>query len=263
MDNAHNLTAPQLIAALPPERISTYLQDASSDPVLALNRYFWNISAADPVHRVVSILEVKLRHEIDLALRDWNVRKGHTTSWMTDPAAPLSHIISPEGGKSWAERADTKTVADRRNPTHGDLVAGTDFGSWLFLLQRPWAKTRKPWMNDDDWDHARTGITARGTLWDEVLRNRIFPGQEAGPAFRYLSHCVDVRNRAAHHRPLFKLSASDDEKRFEQLQKMHRYAGILVRGLDYDLGQWMVGNAWIPIAISRFPRPRCDVQGRC
>lgn len=240
--------ARQIEQAIPAARFHTYRQ-ATGDVIEAAQLYLWNIQAASAVTELTELAEVLLRDTIDTCLRTWNVNSGRREDWIVHPAPTvLRHLVRPDVPPSWhprragdlypqwrekkardnydARRPGTGSSA-RTPPTHDDLVASLNFGSWTSILPTPQA--------------GRNNNRVR--IWDAALTSG-FTGVRREAVYRYAHELRWMRNRAAHLRPMLN---TDD------LWATHRYAIRLLRSMDTDFAQIIAGQAVLPAIIKAKP----------
>lgn len=240
--------ARQIERAIPTARFQTYRQ-ATGDVVEAARLYLWNIQAASAVTELTGLAEVLLRETIDTCLRGWNASVGGSEEWITHPAPTvLKHLVRPDVPESWRPRQDgdlyprwwEKKARDnydprrpgaestaRTLPTHDDLVASLNFGSWTSILPTPQAG-----RNNN-----------RVKIWDTALASG-FTGVRREAVYRYAHELRWMRNRAAHLRPMLN---TDD------LWTTHRYAIRMLRSMDTDFAQIIAGQATLPTIIKTKP----------
>ena len=248
-----------LIENIPAPRLRTYLNAAGQDPELALDLYQWNIDAAAAVAGTLAIVEVALRDTIDQRLREWNVLKGGSEKWITDPKVPLSHIVRRTPPPKWQKdrnrrpgdlygkwweamaRGGMKDHLGRQtnqSPTHDDLVAALTFGTWKNILPKPVSlggRIRSP----------------HGQIWEEAINVRssvCTPGAgfnaSAGTAYYWCSLLVYARNRASHLEPLLDTA---------ELRQWHKVASRTVAALWPGAEILVTGPARIPNVVRQKP----------
>ena len=240
--------ARQIEQAIPTARFQTYRQ-ATGGVTEAAQLYLWNIQAASAVTELTGIVEVLLRDTIDRCLRTWNVDSGGHENWIVHPTSTaLQRIVRPDIPPSWrpqkagdlypkwwekkaldnygASRPGSKLTA-RTTPTHDDLVASLNFGSWTSILPSPDAGQKN----------------ARLRVWNDALSSG-FTGVRREAVYRYAHELRWMRNRAAHLRPMLNTDC---------LWSTHRYAIRLLRSMDTDFAQIIAGQAVLPAVIKAKP----------
>ncbi len=186
-----NRFSPAELAAIPAllsaPRFQTYLAESGSDTSKALSLYHWNaqISAAFliPLH----VFEVAIRNAVSAAAeRAYGANWPWHTSFVTSLPSPAAPNFNPR-------LALTKTSA--RHPTTGKVIADMNFAFWVSMF------------------------TARheGRLWTPSLRSE-FPmlpttvSVKMGRAeiHRIADQVRELRNRIAHHEPIFRRDLTAD-----------------------------------------------------
>lgn len=239
----------QIQRAIPAARFQTYL-DHGHNVVEASQLYLWNAQAASAVTEITGMVEVLLRETIDRQLRAWNVAQGGSEEWITAPAGPaLAAIVRHDPPAHWSPRRLNdlhprwweKKARDnfavprpgrphqgQATPTHDDLVASLNFGSWTSILPNP---------------QATSSTNDRLLLWNQTL-GAGFTNVRREAVYTYAHELRWMRNRAAHLRPMLDIA---------YLLRTHRYAIRLLRSIDTDFAQIIAGQATIPEIIKGKP----------
>lgn len=183
------------IALLGAARLQPYL-DSAGDIERAFELYLWATEVAGAVHAQLSFVEIAVRNALNFTIAHWNEDQGEEfgRDWSLDhQAAPeLYSLMKNELKKA---RANALKAAQRRDPshprqgttpTHDDVVAQLNFGSWSTLIA------------------GQRGNTARQEyFWNEVT-HLAFPGLDNSEhgrtwAGHQLEELRELRNRVAHH----------------------------------------------------------------
>ena len=183
-----------LEVAFSPERMGTYLRSAQGDRTKALRLYTWNTALCAAFYGPLQALEVTLRNAMHRELA-----ACYGGEWYDKPAAGLD--------RGARERiADARMTAQRAGhaATPPQVVATLPFGFWVALLRAGGRIER-----------AGPKADYERTLWRPALR-AAFPhrapltrrqAQEPLDALRVL------RNRIAHHEPVFARPVREDYDR--------------------------------------------------
>jgi len=173
-----------LEVSLSPERLATYLTAAGKDQEKALHLYTWNTAVSAAFYGPLQGLEVALRNAMHRELA-----RVHGQDWYDQPRCQL------DAGA--CERVDAaKRDLQRGNypidPPH--VVAALAFGFWVSLLGRG---GRLPILRSSRANYDMT-------LWRPALF-RAFPNARKPRAdvHRPLDYLRTLRNRIAHHEPIF------------------------------------------------------------
>ena len=183
-----------LEASLSPERLGTYLKATGGDRAKALHLYTWNTAISAAFYGPLQGLEVALRNAMHRQLT-----QCYGAAWYDNPATGLDTVCL-------ARLADAKAEAARtlHAPGPAQIVAALSFGFWISLLG----------------PGGRSGPTGRKanyemTLWRPALR-RAFPHRSSltrKQAHRPLNDLRKLRNRIAHHEPIFARGLHEDQQR--------------------------------------------------
>ena len=157
--------------------MQTYLEAAGGDHASALRLYARNAQLGASFHGPLQALEVALRNAMHAQLE-----KRYGSQWYMNPAAGLdSHAQDAMAGVVY--RRTGVLTADR-------FVASMSLGFWVRLVGRGGSINggRKA-----DYDR---------TLWRPAL-HRAFPGKRRREVQQRLDNLRQLRNRIAHHEPIF------------------------------------------------------------
>lgn len=174
-----------LIARLSTARLSNFLFTTKGDVSLALRLYEWNARISAATFETLGHVEVIVRNAMHRELTNWSLDRFNNPSWFEN-----HHGLFQVNALKDIEIASARVL--RRQPTvSGDrLVSELNFGFWRFLLAKQY----------------------RTTLWPSALQ-RAFPGvdrSEVKELARRFSQLHVLRNRVAHHEPIFMRSLDND-----------------------------------------------------
>ena len=183
-----------LEASFSPERLSTYLTAAGGDRKRALQLYTWNPEMSAAFYGPLQGLEITLRNAIHQQLT-----QCYSAAWYDNPAVGLDL-----GGLERIAAAKAETARGGHAATPGRLVAALSFGFRVSLLG-------SGGRMDSDGRRANYEMT----LWRPALR-RAFPHRmplTRKQAHRPLNALRQLRNRVAHHEPIFARPLLEDHPR--------------------------------------------------
>jgi len=168
----------ELLRCLSQPRLGTYRAACSNDFDRAMDLYIWNSQAAAAFYESLHLLEVALRNTLNNALTaHWS------PTWYRDRSVPLS-----PGSRNEVAKAIQRATQGGITESPGRVVAELTFGFWWSLL-------------GDNYDQR---------LWKPCLK-QAFP---ASVRRRRLHATLDdlrrLRNRCAHHEPIFIRSLAAD-----------------------------------------------------
>ena len=195
------------------ERMQTYLDAAHGDRAVALQHYTRNAQLGAAFHGPLQALEVALRNAMHAQLA---ARYGR--QWYMDPAPGLD---------SHARDAIDAVLAHRMGaPTPGQFVASMSLGFWVRLVGR-----------GGRIDGGRKADYER-TLWRPALF-RAFPGRPRRTVQRRLNRLRQLRNRIAHHEPIF------DRDLWEDYRNLLEAVGWI----SADVRTWIEAHSILPDAL--------------
>ena len=183
-----------LEASISRERLGTYLTLAQGNREKALQLYTWNTTVSAAFYGPLQGLEVALRNAIHRQLT-----RLYGEAWYDNPVAGLDL-----GGLDRIATAKTKITRAGGTVTPSGLVAGLSFGFWVSLLG-PGGRL----------DPAGRRANYEMTLWRPGLR-RSFPHRTPltrVQAYQPLNSLRKLRNRIAHHEPIFARPLLEDHQR--------------------------------------------------
>lgn len=201
----------ELLRLLTPDRLGTYQRACSGDSDQALLLYAWNISIAAAFWGSFNVLEVALRNTVHTEL---GALAGQEDWWnATLPLHPFEQKRVADAQLS-AQRAQGQKVQ------HGHVVAELSLGFWTGLLANKY--------------HQR--------LWVPAL-HRAFPhlSGKRRDLHRKLESLRKLRNRIAHHEPIFARNLPAD----------HQWLLDVLSAISPAAVQWVELNSRVPETIVR------------
>jgi hypothetical protein len=156
-------------------RFAPYLREVGGNSQQAYNLYEWNVQISGAFHASICGLEIALRNAMSARLERHRIANRWTGEWYDDAGG----IFNTQTKKNIRHARD-RIAAAGKSETPGRVVAELTFGFWPFLL--------------------RGGYQA--TLWSPALRHA-FPGVRRQDLERNVAQIHELRNRIAHHEPIF------------------------------------------------------------
>jgi hypothetical protein len=172
-----------LRSAISEQRFATYLAAAHRNQAAALQLYTWNAAASAALYGPMQALEVTLRNAVNDPLA-----RAYGQRWFMDPTVV----------RRWELTRATEVGAalGRRGAvTPGDVIAELGLGYWVGLFANAYDQT----------------------LWRTDLYRVFSPRQHRRHVHDNLDHLRTLRNRIAHHEPIFQRRLVDDYERLHQL----------------------------------------------
>lgn len=213
---------PSLINALEqslsPERLSTYLAAAGADHAAALRLYIWNTQISATFYGPLQALEITMRNAFHRELA-----AKYVPNWYDDPRLPLTSRA----------REDLKTAKGtlqrlRRPADPERIVSELPFGFWVRLLSRG---------PPGDYNYEKA-------LWRPAL-HRAFPNarKRRKDVHRPLPHLRDLRNRIAHHEPIFRYNLAVEYQLILEV----------IGWICTDTRDWVMHHSGVPEVLARRP----------
>lgn len=175
-------------------RFATYLQHCGNDRNRALELYQWNLELSSAFIVPLHLLEVSLRNAVVECLVT-----VHTLNWPWNQGF-IRRLPNPP--KGYSPTRDLQSVSRMQNPTMGKVVAELKFVFWEKMFtarhdKRLWNQRIKAVFPNAP--AALTPSQIRSKIYDDVFIIR------------------EMRNRIAHHEPIFSRNNQDDYNRIRQL----------------------------------------------
>ncbi len=206
-----------MVRLLSTPRLDTYSKACNGSVPDGLELYRWNLDVSMAFFESIHYFEVAFRNSIDSAMSRWFDRTypaapgtSHPHWFDTAPTHALGKSpaeLSGLNGNSRSKVNEARRNAGRRhNPVmDGHVVAELTMGFWHHLI-RP----------------AGTNV-----IWSDALRHAFVSTARQQRLDASVKQLVDLRNRIAHHEPIFAL---DLEKEYANLI---RSAEIIEPGLGW------------------------------
>lgn len=174
----------QMVEALSKPRLTRYLQHSAGDTLLALRLYHWNAQLCQALYLPLQTWEILLRNRLAsfLAFK-------YGSSWPEDRRAARN--FNHHDRRRIEESVRRLAGRNGSKPTIDQVVADLSAGFWVSQLGRDY--------------QSHYG-------WRHNLPNRIFINDhsitrdDADPACNDL---LELRNRVAHHEPIFHMPLND------------------------------------------------------
>jgi len=180
---ARRLDSSKLELSLSSDRLQPYLRACGGDLTQALRLYEWNVQVSGAFFESLSIVEIAVRNALSARLSEHH---GSLAGyWHDDPLGVLSPQAVDDVNKA---RRRVRELGRPESP--GRVVAELSFSFWKFLLARRY----------------------EATLWTPHLRHA-FPHlrpQSREHVFAALETLNVVRNRVAHHEPIYRRDLNGD-----------------------------------------------------
>lgn len=195
---------------LSPPRFERY-ERAAGDLTTAMDLYLWNTDLSAAFYAVLQGVEVILRNAMSRELTAYHRSRGYPGTWFDDPYNLLGDRLRDD-----IARAKLRLQRDQYPVTQDRLITVVSFGFWRFLLSARY-------------EHS---------LWIPALR-KAFPHSPNGRR-KYIAdrveHLHHLRNRIAHHEPVFP----------RQLNRDMEEAIEVVAAIRTSSATWLELYSWAP-----------------
>ena len=211
----------ELEASLSRERLGTYLDATVGDRKEAIKLYAWNTAISAALYGPLQGLEVTLRNAIHRSLAE---RYGE--AWYDNPDAGLDR-----GAVERIASARMELARDGHDEGPPRIVAALSFGFWVSLLG-PGGRVA-----------AGRKANYEMTLWRPALRGAFAHRARLTrkEAHRPLNSLRILRNRIAHHEPVFARDLLRDHERIVEV------LGWMTPGTR----RWVEHHSHVPAVIDR------------
>lgn len=191
-DSLANIAVQEALeATLSADRLTKYMAEANGDRKAAIRLYAWNTAISAAFYGPLQILEVAIRNAMHAQLIN-----AYGAHWYDNGAAGLD-----KGCKERIARAKDDLRREGRPIDPPRMVAALSFGLWVSLLGAGGRRgAGQPKANYEM------------TLWRPALRNAFpnAPSLSRKKAHEPLNHLRFLRNRIAHHEPIFERHLEQD-----------------------------------------------------
>ena len=229
-----------MLACITPERLATYVNEAKKRSCSTLQLYLWDHDMACACMGDIAILEIALRNSLDCQLSAIAQAWADTPDWYM-ASLRFDDRTQRQIRDAWGRL----TQQQKKQSTHGHLVASLTFGFWRNLLE------------DGGAIHARYPDESRADYENDFWRkglDKAFPGgrlyAKAGGvqwtrvyALSIVKTVHALRNRVAHHEPLINGVPLPGESKRINLQQAINTCFDLARVLDRNLAEWLRDNS--------------------
>lgn len=199
-------------------RFATYLQHCNNDRTCALELYQWNLEISSAFLLPLHLLEISLRNAVSECLES-----TYTSNWPWNQR----FILSLPNSNGYNPRRNLQQTASMQSPTMGKVVSELKFVFWEKMFT------------------ARHDIR----IWNQHIRTafpnspqQMTPRQIREQAFQDIFTIRSLRNRIAHHEPIFRRNLQED------YNKIHE----LVEWRDKTTADWMNNIQHVTTLIPKF-----------
>jgi hypothetical protein len=211
--------ANSLASTISTPRLLRYMKEVGGDKVKALSLYHWNTELSQAMYLPVQIWEITLRNRLNVFLQ-----RKYGADWPYDTKVAVRQLTDRDAQKlEEAKKRQQKNRHTRFAPT-GAIVADLSAGFWVSLLS-------------DSYEISYGWKTSIGRVfaYDSTLDRAAVHGL-----------CVpllDVRNRIAHHEPVYHLP----------LTHLRADAERLVKAMCTGSHHYLAGKCSLALALEAKP----------
>lgn len=216
-------------------RFQKYVEACDGDRSQALQLYEWNISLGQALLRDIAHLEVALRNAYDQVIAGLWQGSSH---WLLDPESPaVTPIWRVKTGHNGLKRGTDVNYVNRRavdkaiykcggtSATPGKVIAELSFGFWRSL----------------------TTASHEKSVWVPYLHHAYPAGTNRADMDRIIGNINTVRNRIAHHEPLF------NQKSNTTPEKIHEGLLLLLSHVGSEVADHVASSSQVQRVLAQRP----------
>ena len=266
--------------SLSEQRFATYLKEAKNNEILAFELYLYNLRLAESFLLPLNITEIKLRNTVDGVLiskygHDWHLsyyfrhrvlnNKSRESLDEAIERIRKKEAIKRKTQQKMIKRAKQKNIKYIAHKNYEKIIIETAFKFWVNLLLRK--KTKNNEILDEE--KVRTKQDNRGKIiaettfgfWSNLLTQKgytkkiwrsdiytPFPHLKEGEGLVEVRKLVrdigHLRNRIAHHEPIFNM----------KIQNLHENMIQLTRSQCQITAEWMQLHSRVIDILETDPR---------
>lgn len=241
-----------LRACITDERLATYNYGAQRRSCPALELYLWDHDMASACMGDIAILEVALRNRMDRQLSLLALEQNGTEDWYM-AGLQFDDRTQYQIREAW----NHLTPHQRKNHTHGHLIASLTFGFWRNLLEdggtihTKWPDQRRADYENDLWRKGLDKTFSNGRQYARAVEER----WTRKYALDIVKTVHALRNRVAHHEPLVNGIPLPGENRRIALENATQACFALAMILDRDLHAWLMDNSKMKLVLEHELKP--------
>lgn len=195
-------TRDEMVRLLSTPRLTTYTEACGGEIPRALDLYRWNLDLSMAFFGSIHYFEVAFRNHVDMAMTKWmqaeyekmGGQKDRAPHWLDDKRdlvlgkSPIDHSCINSKTKTIISSAKKQAARRHNPPSEGHIISEITMGTWVWIL--------KPGSRDSPWVNA--------------LKNSFDGNVQKSKLTESLDQLVDLRNRIAHHEPIFDLDLIEE-----------------------------------------------------
>lgn len=181
---------PEVVRLLTPQRLARYVRVGGSDQA-GWDLYVWNSQLCSAYLEALSWVEVGLRNATAEQMDQLRRSSDPAGEWL-DPTSEWFTPWFQPGSVSNLKQARSQARRGKQQPVAGRVIAELTFGFWVRLYSRHY----------------------EASLWTPALRHAFPGGMARSTVHDRLRALQQLRNRVAHHEPIFE---QDHAKNLDRL----------------------------------------------
>lgn len=214
-------------------RFQRYINACEGDRERAFALYAWNLDLSLALMRDIAAFEVALRNSYDKAISTYWDSSRH---WLVDFESPfLQTMMVVQKGKlidqSYLVRRDIILAVERAGGASvepGKIVAELSFGFWTRLTETRYEKS----------------------FWVPYLSHAFPKGTQRAVLHNHLRNIRLVRNRIAHHEPIFDYRAKHSEL---EVHKLYPAMLNILDGISPQVASFIESTSTVQVLAARRP----------
>ena len=195
-----------LRSTVSPDQLSTYLAHTAGDEVQAFRLYVRNAALASAFLGPLQVVEITLRNVFHSLLSE-----AYGSNW-------YDSLTLADAQRRVVVNAKRSLRQERKIETPSRIVAECSFSFWVALSARRYD----------------------AMLWRSTLHRAFAPTPSRKAAFGQLDRLRTLRNRIAHHEPIF----------FRNLHADYDRIGRLLKMMSPETARWMQHHSRVPSTLA-------------
>lgn len=213
-----SITPAELARLLSPERLGSY-EAVMGTPEGAVLLYEWNLAVSAALFETLGAVEVIVRNAFHRELAARHAARGGRGRWYE------ARWLDPKGRQD-VDKARERATRGNRPELAGKVIAELSFGFWRYLATRRYQTTAWPALRQAFPRHPGASGGFRGDVDDRMQRIHT------------------LRNRIAHHEPVFRRNLEHD----------HRDMLTIVGWISTDAQTWVASLSRFDEVLAVRPR---------
>jgi hypothetical protein len=212
--------ANSLASTISKERINRYLSETENKVIDALALYHWNTELCQAMYLPLQIWEISLRNKLNSF-----IRRLYGDDWPYQQNTIVRQLKSHDKKKLSDARLRQQKRRKTNKASTGSIVADLSAGFWVSLLSEGYEVPFR-WNNS----------IGRVFSYDATM--------DRETAHTLCSRILEVRNRVAHHEPIYQMPLTDRCKEAERV----------IKAICPGSHLYMARKCELPVALAKNPK---------